>query len=260
MARSAARWAASDACSLAIGGVERDRAARGRGVGGAPGQHARRFEIGRQIRQLELHGLEVADRLAERLAAARVRERFVERGLADAERLRGNRDRGPPSSARIASRKPRPASPSSALGVDTHVVERRGPCSRVRGRRANPTARRVNPGRVERHEKRADAARPRAPGSVDANTIATSAASALATQTFVPREHVAAIVEPGHRLLVGGVGSGLRLRQRERADARGRTPAASATLSSARRCRTRAIGSTTSELLTVRITASVALA
>ena len=48
--------------------------------------------------------------------------------------------------------------------------------------------------------------------------MARSAASALATQTLRPLMHVAALVEPRDGLLVGRVGSGVLLRQRERAD------------------------------------------
>ena len=102
--------------------------------------------------------------------------------------------------------------------------------------------------------------RPRMPGCVAAKTIATSAASALATQTLRPLMHVAALVEPRDGLLVGGVGSGLLLREREGADRLARRQPPQPASASARRVPNCAIGSATSELFTLAITATTALA
>src|SRR4029453_12255162 len=51
------------------------------------GEHARGIELRLHIRKHPLNGLIVGDRLAERLALLRVRQRFVERRFTDAERL-----------------------------------------------------------------------------------------------------------------------------------------------------------------------------
>ncbi len=61
-------------------------------VGGAVREPARRFQLGRDVGQLELDRLELRDRLPELLAVARVVEREVEHRLGEAEGERGDRD------------------------------------------------------------------------------------------------------------------------------------------------------------------------
>ena len=62
----------------------------------------------------------------------------------------------------MARRNPRPASPMRALAGDSHVLQLAGPCTRGRARPANPVGVPRDARRVERHEKRADAAAARA--------------------------------------------------------------------------------------------------
>ncbi len=91
-------------------------------VGRAPHEHAGRLQLGRQVGELPLNRLEVADRLAERVARARVRERLVERGLSDAERLRGNGD--PPALERPHRQaEAAPNLTEHRVGADADVLE-----------------------------------------------------------------------------------------------------------------------------------------
>src|SRR5438132_12976057 len=57
-----------------------------------PNQLARRFYLNRHVSQLEADRLMLDDRLAERLALPRIRERGVERGAGHPDRLRRNAD------------------------------------------------------------------------------------------------------------------------------------------------------------------------
>ena len=101
--------------------------------------------------------------------------------------------------------------------------------------------------------------RPRMPGWVAANTMPIAAASALATQTFRPGQTPSVSLRRRRRLLICGVGAGVLLRQREHAHelaGRERVQPARRWASLPNRSST----SATSELLTVRMTASVALA
>ena len=84
----------------------------------------------------------------------------------------------------MASRNPRPASPSSAVGSTRTSLNTRSMQPRPRTP-SESVARREMPG-VSSGTRNALMPRARAPGSVAANTMATSATSALATQTFVP--------------------------------------------------------------------------
>ena len=124
------------------------------------------------------------DRLAERLVLLRVRERRVERRLPDAERLRGNRDaaaverphRDLEAVARAAEQR---------VGADAHVAQLQvGAAEPADAERLG--ARRAREPGVSSGTRNAPMPRPRLPGCVAANTIATSAASAFATHTLRP--------------------------------------------------------------------------
>ncbi len=85
-------------------------------------QHARGVELGRHVGEHPLDRLVVGDRLAEGVARLGVGQRFVERGLADAERLRGNGDaaaleRQPGQREALARRA------EQLVGIDADVVE-----------------------------------------------------------------------------------------------------------------------------------------
>ena len=89
---SAALCAASDAASFAIDASSVLRLLAILGGRGFQRQHARRRELGGHVGQHPLDRLVVGDRLAELLALLRVGDGLVERRLADAERLRRDRD------------------------------------------------------------------------------------------------------------------------------------------------------------------------
>jgi hypothetical protein len=97
---------------LAIAAPDATRACVVRAAGGAQRQHARGVELGGHVGEHPLDRLVVGDRLAEGVARLGVGQRLVERGLADAERLRRDGD-APASRARRASAKPLPGAPSS---------------------------------------------------------------------------------------------------------------------------------------------------
>src|SRR5262249_27857069 len=107
---------------LGHGGLDRDALDTIAQVGGAPGEHARGLQIGRQIGELKLNRLEFAERLAEHFALARIRQSLIERRLADAERLRRNRDA---SAFERAHRKTEAAAElaDDRAAVDAHVGE-----------------------------------------------------------------------------------------------------------------------------------------
>ena len=69
-----------------------ERLARVAQRGGAVGEPAGRLQLGGDVGQLELHRLELRDRLAELLALLGVVEGEVEHGLGEAERQRGDGD------------------------------------------------------------------------------------------------------------------------------------------------------------------------
>ena len=96
---------------------------------GAVREQARGVDLGRHVGELPLDRLEVADPAPELLALLRVRARDVERGLRDAERLRGDPD------APAVERRHRDAEAATLLvqqpiALDVRVLDRE-----IRGRR-----------------------------------------------------------------------------------------------------------------------------
>ena len=91
-ARSVALTAISEAKSLAWAESRRDGRAGVLGGRGPLGQQARRVDLRRHLREVELDRLELADRLAELPPLLRVRERRLERAARDADREGGDRD------------------------------------------------------------------------------------------------------------------------------------------------------------------------
>ena len=62
------------------------------GAGGLLGEQAGRLQAGRHLRELDLDGLVLADRLAESLSHLRVRNGFLQAGAGDAHPARGDVD------------------------------------------------------------------------------------------------------------------------------------------------------------------------
>ena len=107
---------------MAIAASTRRPLAAAARVGGLQHQHARRVELGGAVGEHPLDRLVVGDRLAERLVLLGVRERRVERGLADAERLRRDRDapavERPHRDLEAVAR-----SAEQRVGADAHVLQ-----------------------------------------------------------------------------------------------------------------------------------------
>ena len=142
-------------------------------------------QLGGHVGQEPLDRLVLRDRPAERLARSRVRQRFVERRLPDAQRLGGNGD------AAGLERAPGDGE-TLVLLADALVVAHRDLVEdQVHAAKA-PHAERVDAGLVcgcparSSGTTNAETPRPRAPGVVAANTIATPATSPLATHTLRP--------------------------------------------------------------------------
>ena len=123
--------------------------------GGLQRQHPRRGELGRHVGQHPLDRLVVGDRLTELLALLRVGDRLVERRLADAERLRRDRDA---AALQRPHREPEPlidvaehlVVADGDVEIEIHAAEA-ADAERVGARRARDAR------RVHRHEKRGDA-------------------------------------------------------------------------------------------------------
>src|SRR4051812_13124686 len=112
LARPLARDAARE--QLRLRALDRVRVARLLQARRAPDERAGGLDLGLHVGELLLDRLEAADRPAERVAVLRVGGRDVERGLRDADRLRGDAD--PPGVER-AQRDPHPgARLAEALG------------------------------------------------------------------------------------------------------------------------------------------------
>ena len=91
-ASSATCMHASEANSFAIPASRSARSARVEARRGVEQQQPGRVQLGRHVGQQVADRLVLPDRLAERLALLRVRERVVERGLGDAHRAGGHLD------------------------------------------------------------------------------------------------------------------------------------------------------------------------
>ena len=179
------------------------------------GQQSRCVELGRHVGEHPLDRLVVGDRLTELLAPLRVSDRLGNRRLADAERLRGNRH---------ASALQRPhREPEALVDVSQHLIvgdlqveieihaAEAADAERVGAGGAR------NAGRVHRHQKSRDA--------LSAQTR-TRAGKHDGDRRFLRVRHphlaaanaIAVALAYGGRLLIRGIGPGVGLRQRERAD------------------------------------------
>jgi hypothetical protein len=268
MALSAARWAASDAKSFAIAasavtdpGLACPAAAlRARQRLSASAGVPRRAQLPCRRASTASPG---SCRWAARTRRATSRTPAPRRAPPDRRREPGPqwpRDRRRAPTSRAGSPSPGPPRSASAstrtlIKHEVHTAEPAYPqrvaaVTTLRQARACPLG-----------TRNALTPRPRNAGCVAANTMATSATTALATQTLRPQRHVPVIVEPARP------SAGWPHRSR-RAPRTGRTrrcalpssQSGGATPPSAPRSRTRARGSATRELFTTTMTATTALA
>ena len=145
--------------------------------------------------------------------------------------------------------KPSPGPPSERVRAHLHVVELQVHASESADAERIGDAMRVMPGRVHRHQEGADAAAAAA-GLRRGEDDRQIGGLRIRHPDLASVDHVPALVEPRHRLLVGRVRAGMLLRQREGAERLARSPAAAARSPSAPRMPKGASGSATSELLT----------
>ena len=171
-------------------------------VGSLEHQHPRRIELGCAVCEHPLDRLVVGDRLAERFVLFRMSDRGIEGRLADAERLRGDRD-APAVERPHCDLEAVAGTTEERIRLDTDVVElqvhaaKAAHAQRVGGRET------LDAGRVERHQERADAA-PAAPRLRRREDDGHGRCLRVRDPDLAAIQHVSLLIQPCDGLLVCG--------------------------------------------------------